>query len=187
MSILVPAVAVLVDERRNPTGWWRARPPNRSPRSRPCAASYAAAMSGWSAAASDQDFGPLTTISTNRSARVSSRRRAPWQRRSARRTRRLSVSYVGPSKSPTRCTVPATADWVGVNLPDSPAAYLICGPVDQPLRSFPTPNRIVVSRHTGDRPARRGRWFDGAAQTRLNCVPLRQRKFTLHSENGTTT
>ena len=37
---------------------------------RSCAASYAAAMSGCSAAASDQVFGPLTTTSTNRTACV---------------------------------------------------------------------------------------------------------------------
>ena len=42
---------------------------------RSCAASYAAAMSGCSAAASDQDFGPLTITSTNRTAWSSVRSR----------------------------------------------------------------------------------------------------------------
>src|SRR3954466_13457887 len=42
-----------------------------------CAASYAFAMSGCTAAASDQDFGPLTTTSTNRTARSSVRSRPP--------------------------------------------------------------------------------------------------------------
>jgi hypothetical protein len=59
----------------DPGGGVLGHPPITSPAARSIAASYADAMSGSSDAASDQDFGPLMTTSTNLRAYVSSRSR----------------------------------------------------------------------------------------------------------------
>ena len=54
---------------------WAATQPMICSAARSCAASYAAATSGCSAAASDHVFGPFTVTSTNRTAFASARSR----------------------------------------------------------------------------------------------------------------
>ena len=93
---------------------------------RSCAASYAAATSGCSSAASDQDFGPFTTTSTNRTACASARSR--------------------PRGSPVSGSSPATHASYPSPVSDASSTTRPSGPVGEPLGDPGAFGEVVVVR-----------------------------------------